>query len=251
MTNANLPAAETAAAVNGGIPATTVRRSDTIAKLTAALTKAACELKNPPKDSVNPFFNCRYADLATVRDAVLPVLARHDLAVLQLPCELDNAAALTTLLMHVSGEWVETTIKLRAVRNDPQGVGSALTYARRYALQAIAGVAAEDDDDGNTAGQRSKNEADRNGRAVESNGRASKPVAPALAGDYSQRLAACRTQAEYSSLCREIKSAVDTKRLTNGDRDTLLSLARVTATRFPGAVAINGTPDANGARKAE
>jgi hypothetical protein len=59
--------------------------------------KAVAELKNPSKDSVNPYYNSKYADLATVRDAVLPVLARHDLAVLQLPCELDNAAALTTL----------------------------------------------------------------------------------------------------------------------------------------------------------
>jgi hypothetical protein len=73
--------------------ASTVRRSDTIAKLATAVTKAVAELKNPSKDSVNPYYNSKYADLATVRDAVLPVLARHDLAVLQLPCELDNAAA--------------------------------------------------------------------------------------------------------------------------------------------------------------
>jgi hypothetical protein len=104
--NANLSTTETTPPASSGtlVPVTTVRRSDTIAKLTAAVTKAVAELKNPAKDSVNPFFNCKYADLATVRDAILPVLARHDLAVLQLPCELDNAAALTTLLTHTSGD---------------------------------------------------------------------------------------------------------------------------------------------------
>ena len=196
-------ATESAPASGNGT--TTVRRSDTIAKLTAAVTKAVAELKNPPKDSVNPFFNCKYADLATVRDAVLPVLARHDLAVLQLPCELDNAAALTTLLAHTSGEWVETTIKLRPVRNDPQGIGSALTYARRYALQSIAGVAAEDDDDGNAAGRRDKPPASTNGRptpdagrrdnkpAGESNGRTS-PDAGLAVGNAASQLCAAQSR---------------------------------------------------------
>jgi hypothetical protein len=217
--------------------ASTVRRSDTIAKMATAVTKAVAELKNPSKDSVNPYYNSKYADLATVRDAVLPVLARHDLAVLQLPCELDNAAALTTLLTHTSGEWVETTIKLRPVRNDPQGVGSALTYARRYALQSIAGVAAEDDDDGNAAGRRGKDGAEANGRTPRS-------AAPALAGAYSQRLAGCRTQAEYKALCDEIKSAVAARRLTNGDRETLVAVAREAAARFPETPAANGASHA-------
>ena len=137
----------------------TVRRSDGIAKFAEAMTRAQAELKNPPKESTNPHFRSKYADLATVRDAVVPVLARHGLAVMQLPCELHDAPALTTLVMHVSGEWVETTIKLRPSKTDPQGVGSALTYARRYALQSIAGVAAEDDDDGHAASQSAKHAA--------------------------------------------------------------------------------------------
>jgi hypothetical protein len=134
-------------------PTITVRRSDALGKLTDALVKAQAEMRNPPKDSVNPHFKSRYADLATVRDAILPVLNRHGLAVLQLPCEIGDAAALTTVLSHTSGEWVETTMRLRPVKGDPQSVGSALTYARRYTLQSLAGVAAEDDDDGGAAGR--------------------------------------------------------------------------------------------------
>jgi hypothetical protein len=129
-----------------------VRRSGTIGKLAVALAKAQAELKNPPKDSVNPHFKSRYADLATVRDTVLPVLARNGLSVLQLPCEMDGNPALTTVLMHgESGEFWESTILLRPGKMDPQGIGSALTYHRRYSLQALAGVAADDDDDGNAA----------------------------------------------------------------------------------------------------
>jgi hypothetical protein len=131
----------------------TVRRSESIAALAKAMCAAQAELKNPPKDSVNPHYKSKYADLATVRDTVIPVLAKHGLSLLQLPSELGTDSALTTLLAHTSGEWVETTIRLRPVKNDPQGVGSALTYARRYALQSVAGVAAEDDDDGHAGSQ--------------------------------------------------------------------------------------------------
>lgn len=135
----------------GDVGPSTVRRSASVTKLAVALCKAQSEVKNPPKDSVNPHFKSKYADLATVRDTVMPALTRNGLSVLQLPCECDGAPALTTILMHDSGEWVETTMLLRPTKNDPQGIGSALTYARRYALQSLAGVAADEDDDGNAA----------------------------------------------------------------------------------------------------
>lgn len=134
----------------------TIRKSESIATLAGALVKAQAELKNPPKDSVNPHFKSKYADLATVRDTVTPVLTRHGLAVLQVPCETEGGPALVTLLAHTSGEWVETLMLLRAQQQTPQGVGSALTYARRYALQSLAGVAADEDDDGQAASQPAK-----------------------------------------------------------------------------------------------
>ena len=132
-------------------PTRTVRMSPSIAALAKALALAQAEMENPPKDSVNPHFKSRYADLATVRDTIIPVLNRRGLSVAQLPCELAGSPALTTLLLHESGEWIETTILLHPIKVDPQGIGSALTYARRYALQSVAGVAADDDDDGNAA----------------------------------------------------------------------------------------------------
>lgn len=127
----------------------TAGSSESVGELAKALRAAQAEMRNPPKDSVNPHFKSRYADLATVRDAVIPVLNKHGLSVVQLPCELASGPALRTLLLHESGEWVGSTMLLRPTKNDPQGVGSALTYCRRYALQSLAGVAADDDDDGN------------------------------------------------------------------------------------------------------
>lgn len=128
-----------------------VQRSSSLAALAKALARAQAELKNPPKDRVNPHFRSKYADLATVRDWVLPVLNRHGLSVVQLPCEWEGRLALFTLLLHESGEYLGAYVPLRMVKDDPQGMGSALTYARRYALQAIVGVAGEEDDDGNSA----------------------------------------------------------------------------------------------------
>ncbi len=147
-------AVEVAKTVKSGcvVGPSTVRRSPSLGAYAVALAKAQGEMKNPPKDSVNPHFKSRYADLATVRDCVIPILSKHGLAVMQLPCECEGRPALTTILIHSSGEWVETTIQLRC-KEDPQGIGSGLTYARRYALQAIAGIAADDDDDGNAAGR--------------------------------------------------------------------------------------------------
>jgi hypothetical protein len=129
----------------------TVMQSGSIGALAKALAAAQGEMKNPPKDSVNPHFRSRYADLATVRDAVLPVLSRHGLAVVQTPCDTADGPALCTSLLHESGEWIQSVARLHQVKLDPQGIGSALTYARRYALQSLAGVAADDDDDGNAA----------------------------------------------------------------------------------------------------
>jgi len=132
----------------------TVRRSESVANLAAALCKAQAEVKAPAKNKQNPHLKNWYADLAAVAEAVLPAFLRHGLSVTQLPCELGGDPAVMTLVLHTSGEWLETVARTRPVKADPQGAGSALTYAKRYALQSIAGVVAEDDDDGHAATHR-------------------------------------------------------------------------------------------------
>jgi hypothetical protein len=115
-----------------------------------ALSAAQLEIADPPKDSVNPHFKSRYADLATVLKTVRPVLARHGIAVVQTTDIQDGVTVLRTRLLWRDEEII-STYPVTPTQATPQGLGSALTYARRYALQAIVGVAADDDDDGNAA----------------------------------------------------------------------------------------------------
>lgn len=127
-----------------------MQKSESIAALAAALAKAQGTMRHALKDSVNPHFRNRYADLASVLDAVREPLAANGLAVVQLAADDEHGAAVETVLMHSSGEWISSRLALPVSKADAQGYGSALTYARRYALAAICGIA-QDDDDGEGA----------------------------------------------------------------------------------------------------
>lgn len=127
-----------------------MNKSESIAKLAEALSKAQGTIKNALKDSSNPYFKSKYADLASVWDACRSELSANGLAVVQVPATKDGQVTVTTLLMHASGEWIEGELALTPVKDDPQGAGSAITYARRYALSGYVGIAPEDDD-GNAA----------------------------------------------------------------------------------------------------
>jgi len=98
------------------------------------------------KASTNPAFKSRYADLAVVVEAVIPALNESGIAVIQSPSFDGDLVSVTTVLLHESGSSVTGTLSMRPTKMDPQGVGSAITYARRYALLAMAGAAPEDDD---------------------------------------------------------------------------------------------------------
>ena len=129
--------------------------SDTIGTLAEALSKAQRTMKNAVKDSSNPFFKSKYADLASVSDACREELSANGLAVVQLPTMRDGKMVLEYMLMHSSGEFIGSELEMTPVKSDPQGIGSAITYARRYTLAAITGVATEDDD-GNAASATTK-----------------------------------------------------------------------------------------------
>jgi hypothetical protein len=131
-----------------------MQKSETIGELAKALAVAQGEIQNAKKDSENPFFKSKYADLAAVRDACQGPFSKNGLAVIQTPKSVITEDAtiigLETLLCHSSGEWVSEELSAVPVKTDPQGIGSCITYLRRYALASFAGVAAEDDD-GNEA----------------------------------------------------------------------------------------------------
>lgn len=126
--------------------------SASITKLSVALVKAQGELNAVSKDGKNPHFKSTYATLQNIVESTRDILHRHGLAVVQTFSQTDGTYIdLTTTLIHESGEWISGTITMRPTKPDPQGLGSAATYARRYAYAAILGIVADDDDDGNAA----------------------------------------------------------------------------------------------------
>jgi hypothetical protein len=132
---------------------TSATRSASIAALAGALSKAQGQMEGAAKGNINPHFKSKYADLASVWDACREPLTKNGLAVLQ-PVKADGAkVTVTTILMHSSGEWIEESLTMTAQQNTPQGVGSAITYGRRYGLASMVGIAPEDDD-GNAASGR-------------------------------------------------------------------------------------------------
>jgi hypothetical protein len=125
--------------------------TETCTDLFTALIKAQSEMGSAVKDSKNPHFRSRYASLAAVIDAVIPVLNANGLGVLQLPSIEGSEVRLTTILMHSSGQRLSSTVGAPlGKKQDAQAVGSAITYLRRYSLQSIMGLPVEDDD-GNAA----------------------------------------------------------------------------------------------------
>jgi len=128
-------------------------KSETIGALAKALAKAQGDIKSAVKDATNPFFKSNYADLPAIVKACKAALAANDIAYIQTTDFLEQETWLETILAHSSGEWVSGRYPVRPVKNDPQGMGSAITYARRYSLAAMAGVVAENEDDDAEAAQ--------------------------------------------------------------------------------------------------
>lgn len=128
-----------------------MKTSESVAKIAPALLAAQKAITFAAKDAVNPHYKSKYADLPTVIDAVKPALNEAGIVFIQSASPSEPGyLAMTTRLMHQSGEWIEDTATLPLPKADPQGYGSASTYARRYGLAAICGLY-QDDDDGNAA----------------------------------------------------------------------------------------------------
>jgi ERF superfamily len=127
-------------------------KSDELAELATALTAAQAEFSAIPKDAENPFFRSSYASLPKVVEVSAPVLTKHGLSITQfIGYDESGADTLTTWLLHQSGQYICQTMRLRPTKPDPQGQGSAVTYARRYSYMAALGLVADEDDDGNNA----------------------------------------------------------------------------------------------------
>lgn len=120
-------------------------KSESISNIATALTAFQGEVPAIEKDGNNPFFKSKYATLENIIKVIKPLLLKHGLSFSQFP---SGEHGLTTILMHASGEWIESEVSTSPKDNTPQALGSALTYMRRYALSAVLGLATESDDDG-------------------------------------------------------------------------------------------------------
>lgn len=127
-------------------------QSEAIDKLIPAFIAFQAEMPAVPKDATNPHFKSKYATLSAITEAMRPHLSKHGLAVTQSLVYADGVQFIVTRIMHTSGQWMQDGgYALNPTKNDPQGMGSAVTYARRYTLGATLGIVTEDDDDGNAA----------------------------------------------------------------------------------------------------
>lgn len=129
-----------------------MQMSETITHVATALCKAQGQIDDATKTGLNPVFKSKYADMAAVRSVIREPLAVNDLAVVQGPRRADGGIEVETMLIHKSGEWISEAVFIPVTKWDAHGVGSAITYGRRYGLMSILCIASEDDD-GNVAVQ--------------------------------------------------------------------------------------------------
>ena len=127
-----------------------MKKSEQIEQLAAALCKAQAEMAGAKKTAKNPFFKSNYANLEEVIHCIRQPFADNGLSFMQFPLAEEDRAGVETIILHSSGEWISNKLMLKCSKVDPQGMGSAITYARRYGLQAAVGLPSEDDD-GNAA----------------------------------------------------------------------------------------------------
>jgi len=123
-----------------------MQRSEQLNELMAALAKAQMSMENASKDKQNPHFKSSYADMASVWSAIREPLSVAGLAIMQWPRTVENGVEIETILTHASGQFMSDVLWMPVSKMDAHGIGSAITYGRRYALMAVAGVAPEDDD---------------------------------------------------------------------------------------------------------
>lgn len=138
-----------------------MKQSESLAALAPALAAAQAELKAVAKDRTNPHFKNKYATLDAIMDGIRPVLAKHGLSIVQGMAHPDadvngvvKSFVLETMLLHKSGEYLANAAVMPVAKNDPQGVGSAITYGRRYGVSALLAIATDEDDDGNHGSDR-------------------------------------------------------------------------------------------------
>ena len=180
-----------------------MNKSESIANLALALSKAQGELSNPKKTSANPFFKSKYADLSEVINVSKSILSEHGLSVVQLASFADGQAKVETIILHSTGEYLSETLSLPVAKQDAQSIGLVITYARRYSWAAICGLAQEDDDANSAVGNR---------------------TIPAKPVDYTALLKTAKSRVDFVNAYKLIPA---------NQRDELAGLIQEVGAKFP------------------
>jgi len=181
-----------------------ISSSAEMGEIFGALAKAQGEIKGAIKDTTNPFYKSKYADLSSVWEACREALSKNGLCVVQ-PLETKDAVYVVTILGHSSGQWIKGRMPVfiaEQKKSDPQAYGLAITYARRYSLAAMAGVAPEDDD-GNAA----SNVETQNTKPPQASKRTAKAVSE-HGGEIIRNLVLCSSVEDVDRYAKEVATEV-------------------------------------------
>ena len=185
-------------------------RSESIKELAVALCKAQSELDKAKKSSTNPHFRSKFANLESVIDASREALTKNGLSTAQLVGSNNGGqTTLTTILMHSSGEYLESTVVLATTKTGPQEIGSCLTYYKRYCLTAIIGLADTDDDAESTEGRPNGHKPDTSPPAAFKHVPNLAPTHPISSGDFLMPFGKTKGCMIKSLTLAEVKSAVE------------------------------------------
>lgn len=142
-----------------------MKTSESISKISPALLAAQKEITNPKRTHENPFYKSSYAPLNEIITELRPIYNKHGISIMQ---DINKDGCISTMLLHESGEWIQQEgMFLPLDKQTPQGAGSAFTYGRRYTLEAMAGIASEEDDDGNGSDKKKADTKKSQNKAIE------------------------------------------------------------------------------------
>ncbi|HHZ93966.1 MAG TPA: hypothetical protein EYN67_00015 [Flavobacteriales bacterium] len=139
-----------------------MEKSESIKNIAVAMCEVQASMESASKSSDNPFFNSKYADLSEVLRCIKGIIPSKNLSFMQMPSFESGVVSVETIVMHSTGEWISSTSASPISKSNPQGVGDAITYLRRYSLAAIFGLAQQDDDGNSNSEQPSKNKSSQN-----------------------------------------------------------------------------------------
>lgn len=191
--------------------------SESVTKITTAMVEVEKEIKGMTTDAKNPFFKSNYITLDGILEFVRPILAKNNIWLLQNSSGDMEGVSVTTRLIHASGEFIETDVlKMKPVKQDPQAMGSCITYAKRYQLASLLGISSEVDDDGNKATHNSSqptNSATTNMLISEAQAKRLCAISKgnnegckAILAKYGYKSSKEIKKADYEKICKEIEN---------------------------------------------